>query len=129
MYFQDGLDQPGAAGYHDDSLGVPAAYIDTGQDPQFTGSHELAEMLVDPTGNSFYAAPSPDPADNGKQVQILNEVCDPCEDKSFAINGYISWIDEQQNVWKQATNFAGQGFQVRVLAPANQPQAEGKSPR
>src|SRR5947209_13045682 len=85
MYFQDGLDQPGAAGYHDDSSGVPAAYIDTGQDPQFTGSHELAEMLVDPTGNSFYAAPPPDPADNGKQVQILDEVCDPCEDQSFAI--------------------------------------------
>lgn len=166
MYFQDGLDQPGAAGYHDDSSGVPAAYIDTGQDPQFTGSHELAEMLVDPTGDSLYAAPSPDPADNGKQVQILNEVCDPCEDQSFAIqvdgvalsdfitpqygngtagpydvadalsaprevaiNGYISWIDEQQGVWKQATNFAGQGFQVRVLGPANQPQTEGKSPR
>jgi hypothetical protein len=32
-------------------------------------------------------------------------------------------------VWKQATNFAGQGFQVRVLGPANQPQAEGRSPR
>lgn len=44
-------------------------------------------------------------------------------------NGYISWIDEQQDVWKQATNFAGQGFQVRVLGPANQPQTEGQSPR
>jgi hypothetical protein len=41
----------------------------------------------------------------------------------------ISWIDEEQGVWKQATNFAGQGFQVRVLGPANQPQAEGKRPR
>jgi hypothetical protein len=166
MYFQDGLDQPGAAGYHDDSSATPAAYIDTGQNPQFTGSHELAEMLVDPTGEKLYAAPSPDPADNGKQVEILDEVCDPCEDTSFAIQldgvplsdfitpdygngtsgpydvadkltaprevasgGYISWIDEQQDVWKQATNFAGQGFQVRVLGPANQPQTEGRSPR
>lgn len=166
MYFQDNINQPGAAGYHDDTGSEPAAYIDTGQNPQFTGSHELAEMLVDPTGNSLYSAPSPDPADNGKQVEILNEVCDPVEDQSFAIsvagvslsdiitpsygngtsgpydvadkltaarqlgiNGYISWIDEQQNEWKQATNFAGQGFQVRVLGPANQPQTEGRSPR
>jgi hypothetical protein len=49
--------------------------------------------------------------------------------REVAINGYISWIDEQQRVWKQATNFVGQGFQVRVLGPANQPQTEGKSPR
>jgi hypothetical protein len=123
-------------------------------------------MLVDPTGDKLYAAPSPDPADGRKQVQILDEVCDPCEDTSFAIavdgaslsdfitpnygngtsgpydvadkltaprevaiNGYISWIDEQQQVWKQATNFAGQGFQVRVLGPVDRPQAEGLSLR
>jgi hypothetical protein len=166
MYYQDGLDQPGAAGFHTDTRNRPEAHIDTGQDPRFTGSHELAEMLVDPTGNSLYVAPSPDPADNGKQVEILDEVCDPCEDQSFAIqvdgiplsdfitpafgngtsrpydvadkltspreigiNGYISWIDEQQGVWKQATNFQGQGFQVRVLGPAEQPKKEGKSLR
>ena len=139
------------------------AYIDAGQGPLFTGSHELAEMLGDPNGNNTYAAPSPDPSDNGKEVEILDELCDPCEDDSFgsrstgcrcltsslrasgmapadltmppeltkprevAINGYISWIDGY--VWKQATNFAGQGFQVRVLGQADQAKAEGKSLR
>jgi hypothetical protein len=164
MYFADQLNQPGAAGYHSDSHHQPAAYIDANEEPLFTGSHELAEMLVDPSGNSLYAAPSPDPADDGKQVQILDEVCDPCEDPSFgidvggvtlsdfitpgygtgnagpydaagkldaprevAVNGYISWIDD--HVWKQATNFEGQGFQVRVLGPAGQAKNEGKSLR
>ena len=164
MYFADQLNQPEAAGYHSDSHHQPAAYIDANDEPLFTGSHELAEMLIDPAGNSLYAAPSPDKADDGKEVQILDEVCDPCEDPSFgievdgvtlsdfitpgygtgnegpydaagkltaprevAINGYISWIDE--HVWKQATRFAGQGFQVRVLGPAGQAKNEGKSLR
>lgn len=164
MHFLDNLNQPGALGYHSDSHHKPVAYIDAGQDPLFTGSHELAEMLGDPNGNNTYAAPSPDPADKGKEVEILDELCDPCEDNSFgievdgvslsdfitpnfgngatgpydaaekltkprevAINGYISWIDGY--VWKQATNFAGQGFQVRVLGQADQAKAEGKSLR
>jgi hypothetical protein len=164
MYFADQLNQPEAAGYHSDSHHQPAAYIDANDEPLFTGSHELAEMLVDPSGNSLYPAPSPDPADDGKEVQILDEVCDPCEDPSFgidvdgvplsdfitpgygtgsskpydaagklkaprevAVNGYISWIDG--HVWKQATNFAGRGFQVRVLGPAGQAKNEGKSLR
>jgi len=164
MYFADQLNVSGAAGYHSDSHHQPAAYIDVNDEPLFTGSHELAEMLVDPSGNSLYSAPSPDPADKGKEVQILDEVCDPCEDGSFgiavdgvslsdfitpsygtgpggpfdaaeklteprevAINGYISWIDG--HVWKQATNFAGEGFKVRVLGPAGQAKNEGKSLR
>ncbi len=61
------------------------AYIDASPDPLFTGSHELAEMLGDPMGNNTYTAPSPDPADKGKEVEILDELCDPCEDNSFAI--------------------------------------------
>ncbi len=164
MYFADELNQPGAAGYHSDSHHQPAAYIDAREEPLFTGSHELAEMLADPAGNSLYAAPSPDPADKGKLVQILDELCDPCEDTSYgvqvegvslsdfitpsfgngsagpydaadklkaarevAINGYISWIDD--HVWKQATNFTGEGFKVRVLGPAGQAKNEGKSLR
>lgn len=164
IYFEEHLNQPGAAGYHSDSRHQPVAYIDVNQGPMFTGSHELAEMLVDPGGNSLYNAPSPDPADDGKEVQILDEVCDPCEDDSFgievggvalsdfitpafgngtngpydaagkltsarevAINGYISWVDGDEV--KQATNFTGQGFQVRVLGQADAPKGEGKSLR
>jgi hypothetical protein len=164
MYFLDGLNQPGAAGYHSDSHNKPVAYVDSGQEPLFTGSHELAEMLGDPSGNNTYVAPSPDPKDAGKEVEILDELCDPCEDNSFgievegvslsdfitpkfgngasppydaaekltsarevAVNGYISWIDG--HVWKQATNFDGQGFQVRILGPADQAKQEGRSLR
>jgi hypothetical protein len=164
IYFADKLSEPEAAGYHTDSHQQPTSYIDAHQEPLFTGSHELAEMLRDPAGNSLYAAPSPDPSDAGKEVQILDELCDPCEDPSLgvevdgvtlsdfilsgfgngtaapydaaqkltkarevAINGYISWIDD--HVWKQATNFEGQGFQVRVLGEAGQAKNEGKSLR
>jgi hypothetical protein len=164
IYFADQLNQPGAAGFHTDSHQQPTSYVDAKEEPLFTGSHELAEMLVDPSGNTLYAAPSPDPTDRGKEVHILDEVCDPCEDRSLgvqvagvvlsdfitpnfgegsrgpydaadrltaprevAVNGYISWIDER--VWKQATNFQGEGFQVRVLGPAGQAKNEGKSLR
>jgi hypothetical protein len=164
IYFADQLNEPGAAGFHTDSHQQPTSYVDANQEPLFTGSHELAEMLVDPSGNSLYAAPSPDPADRGKEVHILDEVCDPCEDRSLGVqvagvllsdfitpkfgdsssgpydaaegltaprevfdNGYISWIDER--VWKQATNFQGEGFKVRVLGPAGQAKNEGKSLR
>jgi hypothetical protein len=85
MHFLDGLNQPGAAGYHSDSHHKPVAYVDAGHDPLFTGSHELVEMLGDPGGNNLYTAPSPDPADDGKQVEILDELADPCEDDSFAV--------------------------------------------
>ncbi len=158
MYFVDQLNQPGALGYHSDSHHQPAAYIDAGQQPLFTGSHELAEMLVDPSGNSLYPAPSPDPADNGKEVQILDE------DASFGIEvegvslsdvitsnygtgaaGPYDAADKlteprevaingyvswiDDHVWKQATRFAGEGFKVRVLGPAGEAKNEGKSLR
>jgi hypothetical protein len=86
MHFLDGLNHPGAAGYHSDSHHKPVAYVDAAQDPLFTGSHELVEMLGDPGGNNLYTAPSPDPNDAGKQVEILDELADPCEDNSFALS-------------------------------------------
>ena len=49
----------------------------------------MCEMLVDPYGNKLAAAGSQDPK-QGK-VNYLVEVCDPCEDASFAysINGIL----------------------------------------
>jgi hypothetical protein len=48
--YVDGINRPGAADFHTDTRNRPTSYIDTGEEPPFTGSHELAEMLVDPSG-------------------------------------------------------------------------------
>jgi len=56
-----------------------------------TASHECLEMLVDPSGNRTTAATSPDPDDPSGRVEILVEVCDPCEDAryGYTIDGIL----------------------------------------
>lgn len=84
-------DQANALGYHDVTKGgapmgksFVGSSIDDGCDWATTTSHELCELLIDPTCdlvvNTVYA---------GKQVMVLREVCDPCEGDCFAypING------------------------------------------
>jgi hypothetical protein len=81
--------QPGAAGVHEDQGGQPFALVEYGPTWSLTASHELLEMLVDPSGNRVEAGPSPR-ADQGT-VEFLVEVCDPCEAANFAylINGVL----------------------------------------
>src|SRR5581483_8564826 len=54
---QDTLDQPGAAGYHtNDQTGEPYALVEMSTDVSLTLSHELLEMIGDPTGMRLYPA-------------------------------------------------------------------------
>lgn len=95
-----------AAGYHATEDGQPIAYVDVtspsgGLDPQWTLtlSHEVLEMIADPWGNRFIATDGPD---GHGRVNVLVEVCDPCEDAAYGytVNGVLvsdfytpNWFD------------------------------------
>ena len=54
-----------------------------------TLSHEVLEMIADPTVNIFAPGPSPDPADGGKWVLFTYEVGDPVERFCYEIDGVL----------------------------------------
>jgi hypothetical protein len=88
IIIQDDINQPGAAGYHTDNNGQPFSLVQADSTWGLTVSHECLEMLADPFGNRTIAG-SPPPQATGKakklaRVLYLVEVCDPCEDASFA---------------------------------------------
>lgn len=88
LELQDGLDEPGAAGYHSDNHHQPYARIDvTAGDWTVTASHELLEMLGDPFGSSLHTAAAPTGWDGPARVKYLREVCDPCEATSYDTGG------------------------------------------
>src|SRR3954462_12138665 len=53
------LDEPGALGYHTDENGVPVSYVMLTQDWTVTASHEVLEMLADPSGSYTHSARVP----------------------------------------------------------------------
>jgi hypothetical protein len=88
IIIMDKIDDPDAAGYHDDKNHQPYALVEYSKSWSLTCSHEMCEMLVDPYGNHMKSGLSP----NGKErVHYLVEVCDPCEDGKYAyfINGFL----------------------------------------
>jgi len=72
----------GAAGFHSDNNGQPFALVEAGASWSLTASHEVLEMLGDPSGDRLVAGPSPMPGQG--RVEFLVEVCDPSEDDAFA---------------------------------------------
>lgn len=83
------VDQPDAGlGVHLDQNGKPFAEVQSGDTWSITASHELLEMLVDPLGHKFRQAPDIDPAVGDQHlVSYLEEICDPCEVYSYAVDG------------------------------------------
>lgn len=79
------LGQSNAAGYHEDDLGEPCALVLLTDDWSVTASHEMLEMLADPWGRHLVAGQSPE--EPTRRVKFLVEVCDPCSDKSYLVNG------------------------------------------
>lgn len=76
-----------ALGFHDSVKGIPYAYVLSSiniNDVSVTCSHEILEMLADPTGNSFRSSGSIIPEQ--KMVQYLVEVCDPVESQTYLID-------------------------------------------
>ena len=85
IIIKDDLTRPEAAGYHEDDLGEPYALVRRTDDWSVTASHEMLEILADPWGRHMVAGPSPrNPA---TRVKFLVEVCDPCSDTSYEVNG------------------------------------------
>lgn len=86
---EDQIDQPGAAGVHEDRDGQPFALVQYSHSWPLTASHECLEMLADPFGNRVMAGPSVKPGQG--RVEYLVEVCDPCEAAGFAytVNGVL----------------------------------------
>ena len=76
-------------GVHLDDDGHPCAeavYSDKSDKLSIAISHELLEMLVDPQGDHFREAIDCDPYSDGRKVDYLLEVCDPCEITSYKID-------------------------------------------
>ena len=91
IQLQQGIDVPGAAGYHSDKLHQPYAEVDlTAGDWTVTASHELLEMLGDPWGNRLHAAaalPGWSDAKQSPRVRYLLELADPCERFNYPVGG------------------------------------------
>lgn len=77
----------GPAGVHTNFQGRPSAEAVNGDQLSITLSHELLELLVDPSGTRVIEAPDLDPYSGGQQVKYLVEVCDPCAVFSYDIDG------------------------------------------
>jgi hypothetical protein len=94
-YCQDGLDEPGALGYHTTEHGQPVIYVDTqggnAAKTLFTYGHEIPECMVDPYGNKL-SVPTPHPLNPAQLVQYLIEVCDPNEAEQYG------WLLDGSNV-------------------------------
>jgi hypothetical protein len=82
MIVRNDIEVEGAAGIHLDKDGQPFALITFGDSWSLTASHEMLEMLGDPSGNRLIPGQSPKP-DQGR-VEFLVEVCDPSEAAEFA---------------------------------------------
>ncbi|MBV9703671.1 MAG: hypothetical protein JO163_13160 [Methylobacteriaceae bacterium] len=78
-----------AAGYHQTDHNQPYALVQAGDTWSLTASHEVLEMLVDPSGNRLVASNAVAVIDNevrdcpGK-FEYLVEVADPSEDETSA---------------------------------------------
>ena len=82
---------PGEGGFHGDKHNQPfAKVIASGSDDSWTidASHEIVEMLVDPSGNRMHASQGiridgNAVVDGDGVFQYLVEACDPCEANNF----------------------------------------------
>jgi hypothetical protein len=88
---RDDIDDPSAAGIHEDENGQPFALVTASSDINvwsITASHEALEMLVDPSGNRLVGA---DSKLQKRRVNYLVEVCDPSEaaKNAYSCNGIL----------------------------------------
>jgi hypothetical protein len=91
LIFLDDSDQADALGYHDlTDAGLPQGKVfvrtavQAGVEPSVTASHELLEMLADPSCALLALAPDNDP----RGIAYALEVCDPVEDSTY-MKGHV----------------------------------------
>lgn len=83
----DELDFPNVNGFHAVQNGQPFALVRYSPFWTLDLSHEVLEMVCDPTGRSFRSGQSLDPAQGS--VSYLLEICDACQDfdDSYFVEG------------------------------------------
>lgn len=78
----------GALGYHDrNSRGIPVGFVFLTPEWTVTLSHEVLELIVDPTANVLVPGPDPRPGQGDNIVLHAYEVCDAVERTSYNIDG------------------------------------------
>lgn len=91
IFIQDKIGQKGAGGFHDKKHQPFAKVLYNPKTPVWTvaASHELLEMLADPSGNRIVTNQSL--REGQGVVEYIMEVCDPCESMDFAytVNGVM----------------------------------------
>ncbi len=81
---------PSESGFHKTEHYQPYAKVEYGDAWSLSASHELIEMLVDPSASRLVAGPELKASGNiivenqGKRVEYLLEACDPSQDQKFA---------------------------------------------
>jgi hypothetical protein len=111
------IGDPSAAGYHTDQNNQPYAVIQYAPDWTITASHELLEMLYDPFGNVLSPA-----IINKKHVQVLRELCDPCEAFSYLIQG-VAVSDFLTPHYYEAGGFVPDGRRYSFMSAVAGPMA------
>jgi hypothetical protein len=124
VVIRDNINQPGAAGFHQDDQGRPFALVQANSDWSLTASHETLEMLADPTGMTTIAGAPPaqaeKPLSGFERVLYLEEVCDPCEsdDCTYLVNGVkVSDFITPHYYDPQGTTGARYSFTGKIEAP------------
>lgn len=87
MYLVDEATLPGALGYHDlntSDMPLGFVFVLNPDDWTVTLSHEVLELIMDPTVNIF--VPGPDPRDPNNLVLHTYEICDAVERTSYKID-------------------------------------------
>jgi len=85
IVIKDELTSPRASGVHRSTNNQVYALVDFGHLWSVTLSHEVLELLVDPSLNRVVAGPSIKPGQG--RVNYLVEVCDPCQEDFYEVNG------------------------------------------
>src|SRR5262249_655152 len=124
VVIRDNINEPGAAGFHQDDQGRPFALVQADSDWSLTASHETLEMLAHPTAMTTIArAPPPQaekPLSEFERVLYLEEVCDPCEsdDCAYLVNGVkVSDFITPHYYDPQGTTGARYSFTGKIQAP------------
>ena len=90
MYLIDESTVQGALGFHDlNTSAVPVGFVFVLDPDDWTTtlSHEVLELIIDPTVNVM--VPGPDPRNAGNLVLHAYEVCDAVERTSYEIDGVL----------------------------------------
>jgi hypothetical protein len=78
-------------GFHLTSDREPYAIVEALPGWSLTASHEILEMLADPSGTRTIPTVSPDPDAPFARVEFLLEICDPCQsaDCAYTVNDVL----------------------------------------